>query len=143
MQDGGDELDFLLHAFRQFLPFLVLPLGHFYAVEPRVNTPVGLLSREAFQLGEESELFADLHLLVEAAVFRQIAHALLQLRAHRPAEERDLTGIWHGDVDDHPDRGRFARAVRPQQAEDAPGFNLHRKLVDRHEIAVTFADPVN
>jgi hypothetical protein len=104
---------------------------------------VGLLSRKALQFGEKSELFTDLHLFVEAAVFGQIAHALLQFRAYRPAEERDLTGIRHGDVDDHSDRGRFARPVRPQQAEDATGFNLDREFVDRHEIAVTLADPID
>src|SRR5215475_5169698 len=83
MQDGGDELDFLLHAFRQFFPFLVFPSGHLYTLKPGIDAPVGLLSRNAFQLGEESELFADLHLLIEAAVLGQIANALLQLRAHR------------------------------------------------------------
>ena len=68
------------------------------------------------ELAEKDELIEDLHLLVQAAFFGQIADALEALAMKGLAEEDDLARVGHGDADHHADGTGFPGAVGAQEA---------------------------
>ena len=76
VQQGGDELDLLLHALGELFGLLGDGLGDLHALAPDVGALAGGGGVEAVELAEEDELVDDLHLLVEAALFGQVADAL-------------------------------------------------------------------
>ena len=82
------------------------------------------------ELAEEDELVDDLHLLVEAALFGQIADALEALALEGLSEEDHLAGVGHGDAHHHADGAGFPGAVRAEKAEHLAGFNLEAEIVD-------------
>ena len=142
VDDRPEELDLLLHALAQLLGLLLEPWAEVHRVDPR---------REALQRGrlvdaldrrEEEELVDDLHLPVEAALLGQVADALLELLAHRLAEDADLALVGLRDVHDHPDRRRLAGAVRAEEAERDAVRNLEVELVHRRELAEALHDAV-
>ena len=97
---------------------------------------------EAVKLAEEDELVDDLHLLVEAALFRQVADAMKRAAVEGFVEERDRAGVGHGHADHHADGGGFAGAVGAEQAEHRARLNGEREAFDRDFRAVDFADVV-
>src|SRR6266481_3286697 len=103
VQESGDELDLLLHAFGELLGFLGDGLGDVHALAPDMGALAGGGGVEAVELAEEDELVHDLHLLVEAALFREIADAVEDVSLKRAAEEVDGAGVRHGDADHHAD----------------------------------------
>ena len=95
---------------------------------------------EAVELAEEDELVDDLHLLVEAALFGQIADAMKVLAVEGLVEELDRAGVGHGDADHHADGGGLAGAVGAEEAEHAAGLDAEAEVVDGDFGVVGFAD---
>ncbi len=89
---------------------------------------------------EKDELVHDLHLLVEAALFGQVADALEMLAVKRLAEEADRAGVGHGDADHHADAGGLAGAVGAEEAEHAARLNGEAEVCDGDLGVVGFAD---
>ena len=141
MNDRGDELDLLLHALRELLDLLVQPGTELHVVEPLVDALARGLLPDALDRGEEVEVIDDLHAAVEAALLGQIPDLVLSLAIHRLAENPDLARVGGGDVHRHPDRGRLARAVRPEEAEDRAPRNLEGEIVDRPELSERLRHP--
>ena len=79
-----DELHLLLHAARQLVDLRVAPVlvaaGETESRQPLVDARVGDARLESLELGEEQQHAAHLHLLVEAALFGQIADAVERRR---------------------------------------------------------------
>ena len=73
MDDGHDKLNLLLHAFAEFLNFLVPPARYAEFHKPVAKLLVGFFLVHAFQLSEINGLLADFHLLVKPAFFWEIA----------------------------------------------------------------------
>ncbi len=92
------------------------------------------------ELAEEDELVDDLHLLVEAALFGQIADAVEVLAVEGLAEELHVAGVGHGDADHHADGGGLAGAVGAEEAEHAAGLDLEGEIFDGDFGVVGFAD---
>ena len=88
---------------------------------------------EAVELAEEDELVEHLHLLVEAALFGQVADAVEGVAGEGLVEEADGAGVGHGDADHHADGAGLAGAVGAEQAEHGAGLDgeargLRRRL---------------
>src|ERR1041385_9226313 len=92
--------------------------------QPAIDAIVGFSAGDILQLGKKPQLLAHLHSLVEAALFRQVANAILQGGRHRLAEQFDAAGIGDRDVHDHANSRRLAGAVWSNQAEHAAGPDL-------------------
>src|SRR5829696_3647029 len=58
------------------------------------------------------------------------------------AKEQDAPRIRSGDVYDHPDGGRFTRAIRPEQSKNPSGTHRQAKLLNRRKLTKTLADPL-
>ena len=73
MQQRTNELDFLLHAAREFVHLRVSPVfairAQLHALEPHVDLGVERLAAHAFEFAQKFEHAADLHLLVQPALF--------------------------------------------------------------------------
>ena len=67
---------------------------------------------------------------------------ILELCIDLTAKQRDAAGIGGGDVDDHTDRGRFARAVGPEQSKHSAGAHCKAELLNRRELSKTLGDPI-
>src|SRR6185437_1316388 len=140
MQQRCDELNLLLHALGELFGLLVEGLGNLQALAP----VAGPLARSAFiqpvKLAEESELVEHLHLLVETALFRQIADTVEQRAREGLVEEADGAGVGHGHADHHADGAGLAGAVGSEQAEHGAGLNGEGKVIDRYLRIVDPAD---
>src|SRR5438477_2828141 len=130
VEEGGDELDLLLHALGELFGFLGDGVGDLHALAPDVGAFAGGGGVEAVQLAQEDELVHDFHLLVEAAFFREVADAVEELSVEWPAEEIDGAGVRHGNSDHHPDAGGLAGAVGAEKAEHAAWFNGEAEVCD-------------
>ena len=109
-------------------------------LEPVVDHRIELGDRTALEASVVAEQTAHLHLLVEAALLRQVADVVARGRAHRLSEHVDVAGVGQDDVQDHPDRRRLARAVGPDEAVDRAGGHVEREVVDGAVRAERFRD---
>ncbi len=132
VQDGGDELRLLLHALRELVRLLLPPVGEPEPLEPGAQPRLGLLAAHALDGGHEDELLLEHHARVEPALLGHVADAVARRVVGGLAEDLDRAGVGAQDVHDHPQRGRLAGAVRPQQAEDAAPGNLEGQVLHRH-----------
>ena len=140
VEEGGDELDLLLHTLGEFLGFLGDGFGDLHALAPDVGALAGGGGVEAVQLAEKDELLHDLHLFVKAALFGEVADAVEEFAAKRLAEELDGAGVRDGDADHHADTGGLAGAVGAEEAEHTAGLNGEAEVCDGDLGVVGFAD---
>ena len=75
MKDGGDKLHLLLHSLGKLFD-LEFPRSAGRNAPARIGAAGGLLGGDALITGEEDQVLHDLHLLVEAALFGQIADTI-------------------------------------------------------------------
>src|SRR5580704_18295964 len=128
VQERPDELDFLLHPAGQLVDLLLVPLGEPEPREPLVDAPVDIPPRHPFQLAQEPQHTAHLHLAIQPAFLGEIANPVGHaLGAARLAEHVDRAAVWGDHVQDHPDRRRLPGAVRAEQPVDASSGNGERQ----------------
>ena len=140
MQDGGDELDFLGHAFAEVRHFSVPPTFHFQPLKPALQFALGLLAVHATQAGEVQDLLRDAHAFVEAALLRQVTHARQQRPVVGLPPHAQGAGVGLGDAGDHPQQRGFARAVGAEQPHNASLLDVHIKRRQRHVVAKRLAN---
>src|SRR5664279_2369999 len=138
VQQGGDELDLLLHSLGEFLDFLVGPLGKLQARAPIERALAGLSRRQAMQASKKNEVIEHLHLLIAPALFGQVADALQLLTVKFLAEEPHFAFVGNVDTDHHPDAGGFAGAIGSEQAIHGALANVEGKVIDGDEVIVGF-----
>jgi hypothetical protein len=85
---------------------------------------------EPVQFPKEDQLVNDLHFLVEAAFFGQIADALQALALEGLFEEADAARVWNGDPHHHANGAGFACSVRTKKAEHLARFNGQAEVAD-------------
>jgi len=73
VEQGGDELDLLLHALGEVFGSLGKGFGDMQLFAPVAGSFLGDGPAEIVEPGEEDELVQHVHLLVEAAFLGQIA----------------------------------------------------------------------
>ena len=133
MHQRRDELHFLLHAARQLVdlgipPILLVRLEP-EALEPFVDPFIGLRCLEAFELGEKAQHASNLHLAIQAALFRQIPDAVEQSGlVIRTPEDRDRAGVGRDDVEQHANGGRLAGAIGAEEPIDGSTRYLERQV---------------
>ena len=113
MDDGGDELNLLLHALAQGLELLVAPLAQVKPLEPLLHLVGGRGLVHTLEPGQIHYLVAHLHLLVQAALFGQIADVHHVIVGDGTAVELHRATVLVGDaVDDAYQRG-LASTIGP------------------------------
>ena len=132
MDDRRDELELLGHALGEFLDLLAPPVLDAELHEPFLQFDGGFARGHALELGEVHRLVPDLHLAVQAALFRQVADLGDIFIRDGTAVHQDGSRGGDGDpVDDADERG-LARTVRPEEAEDLALRELQRHIRERH-----------
>jgi hypothetical protein len=107
-----------------------------------IHALLSFFPSNTLQLGEKFELIANLHLLVQSALFRKVADPVLQFRSNLLAEERNPARIGRRDINYHPDSRRFPSTVRANQSEDSPGVNRQAQVVNSGKLTEAFRDVV-
>src|ERR1700727_2148479 len=92
------------------------------------------------KLAQKDELIDDLHLLIEPALFREIAHTMEVFAFERLTEEAHFDRVRNGDADHHADRRGFAGAIRTKQSEHAAGLDAEGEFFYGDSSVVGFAD---
>ena len=99
-----------------------------------------LLPAHAFEGGEIYQAFFQQNILIQTALFRQVANLVFLGFAHRTAEDGHGTRIRLVNIQDNADAGGLTRAVGPKQAKNFAGNHLKGNIFDRLGIPETFAD---
>ncbi len=142
MQQRGDELDLLLHSLRELFGLLVDRIENLHALAPDMRALGRGDGVKPVQLPQKDELVKHLHLLVEAALFRQITDPVQGIARKRLAEELHGAGVGLGDADHHADGRGLTRAVGPKQPEHGSGLDGKGQALDGDLGVVGFADAV-
>src|SRR6185312_12546367 len=145
VEQGADELHFLLHAARKLVDLRLAPVlfGGLEreSLHPFIDAAVGLACGESLELPENPEHPAHLHLLVQAALFGQVADPVETAPLGiGPSEDGNAPFVGGDDVEDHPDRRRLSGAVWPEEAVHGALGNSEGKRADGLVIAVALRD---
>ena len=73
MDDGGNKLHFLLHPFREFFHFAVVPACNIKSIEPDHQLAMRVGFGESAQLRQIHRLLTHFHFFVQSALFGQVA----------------------------------------------------------------------
>ena len=115
-------------------------VGDLHALGPGDGALARLFRRKPVQLAKEDQLVDDLHLLVEAALFGQIADAVQALALKGLAEETHPARVGNGDAHHHANGAGFAGAVGPQQAKHLARIDGEAQVVDGNLVLVGLGD---
>ena len=140
MHDRGDKLDLLLHPFGEFFHLLVPPVQGFEPIEHDLAFPGGFLCRQAFELGEVDQVFANFHFLIQSPFLWEVPHLCGMGFIELFAVEIYISAIRSGDGGDNADGGCFSGAIWAEHAEDGAGFDIETDFIHSHEVAVAFGD---
>jgi hypothetical protein len=140
VQEGGHELHLLLIAFGELFEPRVGQRGELQPREPVQRVLADLCWPPPFDLGEEEELFEDLHLFVKASLLRQVTDPVPRRRAGLAAEELDPPAIGQEDSIDHPQGGGFPRSVAAEQPANPSRPHGERGAVDGARRAEDLCD---
>ena len=138
---------FLLHAARQLADRPVRERGEAGGLEQFGDPRAALVSALAEQLGEKVEVLVDAERGVEilAQALRHVGDAMvagLSVPAvgNVAAQRLYRSGLQSAYAGDQAQQGRFADAVRPDQADHAAGRNVERDIVERDRFTITLGD---
>jgi hypothetical protein len=113
----------LLHAAGELLGALVGLVGEVDEVQQVGDAPVALAPRDAVGLAGEPDVLLRCQLRVDAGLLGHVADGLPDLPGlgrHVEAVDPDAPAGRRQQRGEHLDRGRLARAVRPEEAEELP-----------------------
>ena len=131
VDDGRNELDAVEHPLRQLLTLLLLDVDEPDARQQLLRARQRLVRGHALELRDVGEEVANAHPAVDAALFRQVADAILGLERRRVTEHRQLPRIGEEDRHDHPDARRLAGAARTDESVGRAARHDQIELVDR------------
>ena len=92
------------------------------------------------ELAEEYELVENLHFLVEAALFRQVADAVEAAAIEGFFKEADAAGVGHGDAHHHADGAGFAGAIGAEESEHLAGVDGEREVANGDFAVISLGD---
>src|SRR5690606_127939 len=146
VDDGCDELNFLGHALGELLYFGVRVGAQAEAIQPRPRPLSRLLAGQPLDGTQEDQDVHDARFLIQPALFRQVADALLR---HAPRlgdavqMERDAARVRGGDAHDHAQGRRLTGAVGPEKPENLPSPDGKRNRIYGGLPVIAFYDAVN
>ena len=141
VQDGGDELQFLTHAFAQVFDFLVPPGLHLESFEPVADLVGRFGFGEPLQLREVDGLGADLHLFIQTTLLGHVADlftVFFGIEGAAVEEDPALVGIE--DTGDHAYEGRLSGPIGSEQTEDGTFVDVEADGIDCGLGGVCFRD---
>ena len=140
VDERGRQLDPLLVAVRQLLELRLRPVGETHPLEPDRCRRVGRLAPHPVLLGEVAELLGDPHPRVEPALLGHVAEAQPGVAIHDRALPAHLAAVGPGQPEDAAHRGRLARAVGAEEADDPARVGAERRAVERDHRPVAFGE---
>ena len=143
MDNCGNELNLLLHAFGEFAGLLVFPFGQFQSREPTIRALVSFFRMDVLQGSKKFNLIPYLHLFVESPLFRQVTNPILQLRSNLPSKDFYPAGIGSSDIHDHPDGRSFTSPVWTKQSIDSAGVNSEAEVAHRCKLPESLSNVGN
>lgn len=136
MDDGGDELHLLRHAFGKLFYLLVAPLAEVETLEPLPHALHSIITREATETSQIDDLVFDLHLLVEATLLREVADLTDIVVGHGTTMHQHLTAVGMGNAVDNTDQAGLASTIRTKQAIDGAIGHGEIHVAESYVIAV-------
>ncbi len=118
VQQRYAKLHLLLHALGKLLDLLLGDLGQPDTLQVRLRAAPRLTPVDALERREIGQTLLDADILVQPALFGQIADAAFGLLRQRSAKDGDRAAVGPEQVQDHADRGGLARAVWSEQSKD-------------------------
>ena len=109
-----NELDFLLHTLGQIVGSLVTPRAEAKSLEPDTSLLAALRPFHTADLSEEGQQLDDPHLLVDAALLRQVPDLFPTSLIWIFTKQAYRALIWVQDSHDHAKAGRLTGSVRPK-----------------------------
>ena len=109
-------------------------------VDQLVGTPAEVGTRQAEVATVDDDVLADRQLHVERVLLRHDAQSSADVGAIRDrvkAENAQRPARRRRNAPDHPHGRCLAGAVRPEETESFPAFDVEVDAVDRHELAET------
>src|SRR5450759_2706160 len=141
-QEGARDVYALLHARRESTAELVPPLPHAELLEPLLTAGTDVLLAHVVYASEEPQVFHRREAVIQDELLGDeadvppglggLAHDVVTGdlgRTRRRARQRA----------EHPDGGRLAGAVRPEEPEDLTLWDVEADLVDGFELAEVLA----
>ena len=138
MDDGSNELNFLLHPFGELFDLFIPPIEGFKTIEDDFTFPGCFCGRKSFELGEIDQMFADLHLFVQPALFGEISHTGRMGFIEFFAAEIDMAAIGAGDGGNDTDRRCLTGAIGAEHTENRTGLDLKGDFIYGDKVAVAF-----
>jgi hypothetical protein len=138
MQRGGREREPLPLPAAHRSRALIAPVLQVVLRESLLDARGSHSAVEPEDSADEVQVFQDCQVLPQRETLRHVAdlHAqLLGFARHREAEHDTLTLARAKQSAQHADRGRFARAVRPEKAVDRRARNIESDVIDSRELA--------
>ncbi len=146
VDDGLRQPDALLVALGQLHAVPVRHVGDPRLAHHIVHPRRDLAPRNAFDAGDEIEIFPDRHVRVERRRFGQVAGTPLGfdglLEHVMPGDHHRALRCGHVAGDDAHRRG-LAGTVRSQEAENLAGFDAECHVADRRDRTVAFREALN
>jgi hypothetical protein len=133
VQQGTGDHQTLLHAIRERPYGVFSSLTQAHEVEHLVNAAL----RQVIEPAVEAQIVTRGKPLVQVLLLEHDPDTLLQLSAILHDVATGHSGVAPARIDlarEHPKRGRLARAVRPQQAEDFTMLHAETDACDSHEV---------
>ncbi len=137
MDEGAGQRGLLRHALRVVQDHLVGRFLQLQQIEQGRDAAADFGDAEAVQSPDQLDLLGGGEALVEAERLRDDADAALdlhRLRAHVEARDARRPLGRRQQADQHVDGGRFARAVRPQEAENHPARHAQVQVIHGGEF---------
>src|SRR6185295_13712829 len=137
---GGAQLDLLLHSLRERLDLLVDPLPEIDPIQQRPGGLARLARRQTFELAVVRQHIDHPGAPVEAAFLGKVGDRVAGLAIDRVSVEQNLARIRPEDVGNHADEGGLSRAIGSEQGEDLSGLDFERHPIDDRTAIVGLGD---
>ena len=106
----------------------------------------GLALRHAVNVRDEIQIFLDGQVFVEAEPLRHVADVLLDLAgiaADVEAQTASAAAVGREQTAEHPQKRRFAAAVRAEKTVNLPAPHLHGNVVHDRAVAEPLRDALH
>src|SRR4029077_7714060 len=97
-------------------------------------------ARHAVLLAEVAQLLRDPHPRVEPALFGHVAEAEAHVAVDRRPLPADLAAVGHREAKDAAHGRGLARAIGPEEADDAAGSGGERGAVEGDDGPIAFGE---
>src|SRR5690606_26980749 len=146
VQDRVCKPDTAAKAFGKRVDGLLQHGVKFGRIDSALDGVARLAARKTAYPGDEGEKAARCHIAIGGRAFRQIANLALGLKRRLDNVVTTYTRrsrAWREKAGDHFHRRGFARAIRPEKAENLAPADLKADCVNGGEGAEPFGEPVN